>query len=111
MVGCRWGWKSIRGVAGSGNIQEHKLTLWGQAATDVQYRGLTASENFLDLFHADWAQPEETDGIRLTWNLWPNSKLEATKCVIPFAALYSPNKRLPNMPVGVESAASSLPIM
>jgi protein transport protein SEC23 len=48
---------------------------------------------------ADWSQPEETDGIRLTWNLWPNSKLEATKCVIPFAAMYTPNKRLPNMPV------------
>eukprot|EP00879_Flechtneria_rotunda_P000388 GHRR01000481.1.p1 GENE.GHRR01000481.1~~GHRR01000481.1.p1 ORF type:complete len:762 (+),score=240.68 GHRR01000481.1:2399-4684(+) len=47
----------------------------------------------------DWNQPEESDGIRLTWNLWPNSKLEATKCVIPFAAVYTPNKRLPNMPV------------
>jgi protein transport protein SEC23 len=47
----------------------------------------------------DWNQPEETDGVRLTWNLWPNSKLEATKCVIPFAAMYTPNKRLPNMPV------------
>lgn len=49
---------------------------------------------------ADWNQPEETDGVRLTFNIWPNSKLEATKCVVPFAALYTPNKRLPNMPVG-----------
>lgn len=48
---------------------------------------------------ADWNQPEETDGVRLTFNIWPNSKLEATKCVVPFAALYTPNKRLPNMPV------------
>eukprot|EP00775_Hariotina_reticulata_P005919 gene5919-6159_t len=47
----------------------------------------------------EWNLPEETDGIRLTWNLWPNSKLEATKCVIPFAAMYTPNKSLPNMPV------------
>ena len=47
----------------------------------------------------DFAQLEEVDGVRLTWNIWPNSKLEATKCVIPFAALYTPNKRLPNMPV------------
>jgi hypothetical protein len=37
--------------------------------------------------------------VRLTFNIWPNSKLEATKCVVPFAALYTPNKRLPNMPV------------
>lgn len=47
----------------------------------------------------DFNLPEETDGVRLTWNLWPNSKLEATKCVIPFSAVYNPNKRLPNMPV------------
>ena len=51
----------------------------------------------------DWNLPEETDGIRLTWNLWPNSKLEATKCVIPFATMYTPNKQLPNMPVSFGS--------
>lgn len=50
----------------------------------------------------DFSQLEELDGVRLTWNIWPNSKLEATKCVIPFAALYTPNKRLPNMPVGLQ---------
>lgn len=47
----------------------------------------------------DFNQPEETDGVRLTWNMWPNSKLEATKCVIPFAAVYTPSKHLPSMPV------------
>lgn len=47
----------------------------------------------------DFAALEEVDGVRLTWNIWPNSKLEATKCVIPFAALYTPNRKLPNMPV------------
>lgn len=47
----------------------------------------------------DFAQLEEIDGVRMTWNIWPNSKLEATKCVIPFATLYTPNRKLPNMPV------------
>lgn len=47
----------------------------------------------------DFAALEEVDGIRMTWNVWPNSKLEATKCVIPFATLYTPNRRLPGMPV------------
>ncbi len=46
-----------------------------------------------------FAQFEERDGVRLTWNVWPNSKLEATRCVIPFAALYTPTKRLAHMPV------------
>jgi hypothetical protein len=55
---------------------------------------------------ADWNQPEETDGVRLTFNIWPNSKLEATKCVVPFAALYTPNKRLPNMPVSFQCSGT-----
>ncbi|PNH05857.1 Protein transport protein Sec23A [Tetrabaena socialis] len=46
----------------------------------------------------DFAALEDIDGVRLTWNIWPNSKLEATKCVIPFASIYTPNKRLPTMP-------------
>ena len=66
----------------------------------------------------DFSQLEEADGIRMTWNIWPTSKVEvrpinqcctvpvftssfmqATKCVIPFAAIYTPTKRLPSMPV------------
>ncbi|KAF5842832.1 COP-II coat subunit [Dunaliella salina] len=47
----------------------------------------------------DFAALEEVDGVRLTWNIWPNSKLEATKCVMPFAALYTPNRKMPTMPV------------
>jgi len=35
----------------------------------------------------------------MTWNIWPNSKLEAAKCVIPFAALVSPVRQLNNLPV------------
>ncbi|KAG1675309.1 hypothetical protein FOA52_015983 [Chlamydomonas sp. UWO 241] len=47
----------------------------------------------------DFSALEEADGVRMTWNVWPTSKVEATKCVIPFTAIYTPNKRLPNMPV------------
>ncbi len=50
-------------------------------------------------FQMDFSQLEEQDGIRMTWNIWPTSKVEATKCVIPFAAIYTPTKRLQNMPV------------
>jgi hypothetical protein len=44
-------------------------------------------------------QLEEADAIRFSWNVWPNSRLEATKSVVPFGALYTPIKRLHNMPV------------
>jgi len=40
----------------------------------------------------DWAAYEAQDGVRLSWNVWPNSKLEATKCVLPFGALVTPLK-------------------
>ena len=32
-------------------------------------------------------------GIRLSWNAWPSSKLEATRIVVPIAALYTPLKQ------------------
>ena len=49
---------------------------------------------------ADFAELEEADGVRLTWNVWPSTRIEAAKCVVPFAALYSPVKPLgPNAPV------------
>mmetsp|Transcript_13619 Transcript_13619/g.42836 ORF Transcript_13619/g.42836 Transcript_13619/m.42836 type:complete len:785 (-) Transcript_13619:227-2581(-) len=36
---------------------------------------------------------EERDGVRFTWNVWPSSRLEATRLVVPLAATYSPLKR------------------
>ncbi|KAK9905677.1 hypothetical protein WJX75_004485 [Coccomyxa subellipsoidea] len=48
---------------------------------------------------ADFVSLEEQDGLRLSWNIWPNSRIEATKAVIPFASLYTPNKRIANLQV------------
>ena len=56
---------------------------------------LTSAARMTDTFHV----LEEQDAIRLSWNVWPNSRLEATKCVVPFGALYTPIKQLPNMAV------------
>jgi len=43
-------------------------------------------------------QNEDRDGIRLSWNIWPTSKLEATKMVVPLGALYTPLKERPDLP-------------
>lgn len=48
---------------------------------------------------ADFAELEEADGVRMTFNVWPNSRIEATKAVVPFACVYTPNKPIANMPV------------
>lgn len=57
---------------------------------------MSSSESFAEL--------EQNDAVRLSWNLWPNNRIEATKAVIPFGALYTPVKHLPHMTVGPVSS-------
>ncbi|KAH7431830.1 hypothetical protein KP509_08G068800 [Ceratopteris richardii] len=44
---------------------------------------------------AHFAQQEAQDGVRFTFDKWPNSKIEASKCVVPMAAVYTPLCRFP----------------
>jgi protein transport protein SEC23 len=43
----------------------------------------------------DVTQLEEMAGTRLSFHCWPTSRLEATRCVAPIGALYTPLKKLP----------------
>ncbi|XP_060870570.1 protein transport protein Sec23A [Metopolophium dirhodum] len=43
-------------------------------------------------------QNEERDGVRLSWNVWPASRLEATRLVVPVGCLYQPLKERPDLP-------------
>lgn len=45
--------------------------------------------------HFDVSYTEETAGTRLSFHCWPSSRLEATRCVAPMGALYTPLKKLP----------------
>jgi protein transport protein SEC23 len=42
---------------------------------------------------------EAVDGVRMPWNLWPRSKVEALRCVLPCAVLYTPVKSIQGMRV------------
>ncbi|XP_028104899.1 protein transport protein SEC23-like [Camellia sinensis] len=42
--------------------------------------------------------PEGIDGVRMTWNAWPRTKVESSKCVIPIAASISPIRPHPDVP-------------
>ncbi|XP_059632086.1 protein transport protein SEC23 E-like [Cornus florida] len=42
--------------------------------------------------------PEGIDGVRMTWNVWPRTKVEASKCVVPIAASISPIRSHPDIP-------------
>ncbi|CAN6462657.1 unnamed protein product [Victoria cruziana] len=46
---------------------------------------------------AEMADPDGPDGVRMTWNSWPHSKVEASKCVIPIACVYSPIRPSPDL--------------
>jgi ribosomal protein L37AE/L43A len=35
----------------------------------------------------------------MAWNVIPSTKQEASNCVVPVSAIYTPNKPFPNMPV------------
>lgn len=38
----------------------------------------------------DFEQIEEQDGIRFSWNVWPASRVDAGKLVVPISCLYTP---------------------
>ncbi|KAG1884691.1 hypothetical protein F4604DRAFT_1977001 [Suillus subluteus] len=41
---------------------------------------------------------EEWDGVRLSWNVWPSSRIEAMQTVVPISALYTPLKQQEDLP-------------
>ncbi|KAF2881616.1 hypothetical protein ILUMI_24559 [Ignelater luminosus] len=43
-------------------------------------------------------QNEDRDGIRFTWNVWPSSRIEATRLVVPLGCLYQPIKERSDLP-------------
>ena len=49
---------------------------------------MSAAQTYQDYIQSQ----EDRDGVRLSWNVWPSSRLEATRMVVPLAALYTPLK-------------------
>ena len=45
--------------------------------------------------------------MRLSWNVWPSSRLEATRIVVPIGAFYTPLKPIgnPHLLCTIRSAA------
>ena len=47
----------------------------------------------------DFHEVEATDGVRFSWNVWPSSRLEATRMVVPLGCLYTPLKAIGELPL------------
>ncbi|KNC72551.1 hypothetical protein SARC_14893, partial [Sphaeroforma arctica JP610] len=41
---------------------------------------------------------EDRDGIRFSWNVWPSSRLEAQRLIVPIGCLYTPLKAKEDLP-------------
>ncbi len=41
----------------------------------------------------DFLAYEEQNGLRFTWNQWPNTKVDAARIVIPLGCMYVQMKR------------------
>eukprot|EP01134_Creolimax_fragrantissima_P000713 CFRG0713T1 len=41
---------------------------------------------------------EDRDGVRFSWNVWPSSRLEAQRLVVPIGCLYTPLKTKDDLP-------------
>ncbi|CAI4212152.1 unnamed protein product [Parascedosporium putredinis] len=46
-----------------------------------------------------WGEVEDRDGVRLSWNVFPSSRMEASRLVVPIGALYTPLKEKPETPL------------
>ncbi|KAJ6000421.1 hypothetical protein N7481_000830 [Penicillium waksmanii] len=46
-----------------------------------------------------WSDVEDRDGVRLSWNTFPSSRMEASRLVVPIAAVYTPLKEKPDSPL------------
>lgn len=57
----------------------------------VEKKKMTTYEEFIQ-------QNEDRDGIRFTWNVWPSSRIDATRLVVPLGCLYQPLKERPDLP-------------
>ncbi|KAK6355230.1 GTPase-activating protein S23 [Orbilia brochopaga] len=49
----------------------------------------------IEAFKEAWAAQEDQDGARLSWNIFPGSRMEASRLVVPIGVLYTPLKEKP----------------
>eukprot|EP00854_Cymbomonas_tetramitiformis_P010763 gene10763-12734_t len=47
----------------------------------------------------EFSEVEATSGLRFSWNVWPSSRIDAARVVVPFGAMITPLKNIPGMPV------------
>ena len=75
------------------HVHAHAHTL-----THTLTQTLTLTRNLAGM-SGDFHEVEATDGVRFSWNVWPSSRLEATRMVVPLGCLYTPLKPIAELPL------------
>ena len=68
------------------------------SSTEGRLKFLCLSNFRMATFAEFIQQNEERDGVRFSFNMWPSSRLEATRMVAPLACLYTPLKERTDLP-------------
>ncbi|KAL7268370.1 GTPase-activating protein S23 [Rhizina undulata] len=63
----------------------------------------------LEQLKDQWVAAEEQDGVRLSWNVFPSNRLEASRLVVPIGVLYTPLKEREQPPVQYEPVTCKAP--
>jgi len=79
--------------------QQYNQQQQGQQQQQQQQGGYTQQEQQQQQQGYDFQAEEDRNGIRFSWNEWPSSKIDAERAVVPLGCLYSPLKRVENMPI------------
>ena len=45
----------------------------------------------------NFLESEQRDAVRFSWNVWPSTRLEASRLVVPLSCMYTPVKALDNL--------------
>lgn len=45
----------------------------------------------------DWHAQENLNGTRMSWNIWPSTRLDATRIIVPLGCMYTPLKSTDNL--------------
>ncbi|CAD6500762.1 BgTH12-06469 [Blumeria graminis f. sp. triticale] len=53
----------------------------------------------IEALKEQWSEVEDRDGLRLSWNVFPSSRMEASRLVVPIGAIYTPLKEKPDTPL------------
>lgn len=64
----------------------------------IYWSDLHSSHSAMATYQEFIQQNEDRDGVRFSWNVWPSSRLEATRMVVPLGCLYTPIKERPDLP-------------